>query len=621
MRNPDEFDAFYKDARSRLLLLTYALTGDLAASRSAVRDCFVVAWHHWRKISRLEDPEAWARPRAFAHAQRRHTARLWHRDKGLDPEAKASLDALGKLTVTQRKALLLTQLTTLPMNGMARELGLTSTEAERELQNATAQFALHRDVATTSIRSMFEPLRVHVEETRWPRPSILRRAGAARRRTHTAVGAAAAVVILVASGSLVTDTAGVHPSLLSLFRDRGTHTAAETSGTPTSEPPEQALPTDAMLTAQQIGSFVRAPHWTVGSTNANTAGDGLVLPCQQHRYADRKGIAAVFRTFDTGPGKRAPKVSADEAVEVSQTPARARRAYARALDWYAGCTDERTQLLSTRRVGNVGDEATLLVLRSWGRPVTTMTVGVARTGQLTATTMSRVPGTSHPDFGASARMLAAAVTGVCRLPDAGPCSGRPQLAVVPPLPVGQVPSMLAEVDLPPVSGVALPWVGTEPRRAMDNVAATSCDHTDFSAASFSNNVTRSFLIPEAKRLPAQFGLTETVGSLPHRQAQALVAEVRKKLAACPDKSLGTKVQRVAQIATPRRDLSVWHVTTEISDKSSVDFFMGIVRDGTSVAQVGFVPFGHTTMGPGAFNALAERALDRLPALPPPRSGG
>ena len=63
------------------------------------------------------------------------------------------------------------------------------------------------------------------------------------------------------------------------------------------------------------------------------------------------------------------------------------------------------------------------------------------------------------------------------------------------------------------------------------------------------------------------------------------------------------------------------MTTEISDKSSVDFYMGIVRDGTSVAQVGFVPFGHSTMGPGAFNALVERALDRLPELPPPHAGG
>ena len=80
MTDPDEFDAFYKDARGRLLLQTYALTGDVKAARSAVRDSFVVAWHHWRKVSRLPDPEGYVRPYAWTHAQRRHPARIWHRD-------------------------------------------------------------------------------------------------------------------------------------------------------------------------------------------------------------------------------------------------------------------------------------------------------------------------------------------------------------------------------------------------------------------------------------------------------------------------------------------------------------------------------------------------------------
>ena len=86
MRDPEEFDAFYKDARDRLLVQTFALTGDVRASRSAVRDTFVVAWHHWRKVSRDGGAEAWARPHAWAHAHRRHTARRWHKEKGLEPE-------------------------------------------------------------------------------------------------------------------------------------------------------------------------------------------------------------------------------------------------------------------------------------------------------------------------------------------------------------------------------------------------------------------------------------------------------------------------------------------------------------------------------------------------------
>ena len=159
MRNPEEFDAFYKEARSELLLQTFALTGDMAASRSAVKNAFVVAWHHWRKISRLEDPETSVRPHAWAHAQRRHTARLWHRDKSLEPDALATLEALGKLSVVQRKTLLLTQLTSITMADMAREVGIPQTDAERELQTATAQFAVHRGVETTHIRPLFDPLR------------------------------------------------------------------------------------------------------------------------------------------------------------------------------------------------------------------------------------------------------------------------------------------------------------------------------------------------------------------------------------------------------------------------------------------------------------------------------
>ena len=93
-----EFDAFYKAARDRLLLQTYALTGDLGAARSAVRDAYVVAWHHWRKTSRLDDPESSVRPHAWRHAARRATVRPWHKEKRLDADNLATLEALASLT-------------------------------------------------------------------------------------------------------------------------------------------------------------------------------------------------------------------------------------------------------------------------------------------------------------------------------------------------------------------------------------------------------------------------------------------------------------------------------------------------------------------------------------------
>src|SRR3954468_24577711 len=193
MQPSDEFDDFYKSTRTTLLQQTFALTGDIPASRAAVRDAYVAAWHHWRKVSRLEDKEAWVRPLAWRHAQRRHSARIFHRDRKLDPEVRATLDALAKLPPAQRKVLLLTQLTDAPLAAIAREVGLPQHETERRLQLATSTFAMHREVPTTGIRLLLEPLRDQVRDERWPRVTIVRRAGTRRRRTHTAVGAVAVV--------------------------------------------------------------------------------------------------------------------------------------------------------------------------------------------------------------------------------------------------------------------------------------------------------------------------------------------------------------------------------------------------------------------------------------------
>ena len=74
-----------------------ALTGDLPASRAAVRDSFVLASHHWRKISRLEDPETWARAHAWAHAQRRHSL-----VKGLEQIGDGRV--LGKIDIERVRA-------------------------------------------------------------------------------------------------------------------------------------------------------------------------------------------------------------------------------------------------------------------------------------------------------------------------------------------------------------------------------------------------------------------------------------------------------------------------------------------------------------------------------------
>lgn len=618
MRDPDEFDAFYKDARTRLLLQTYALTGDLPAARSAVRDAFVVAWHHWRKATRDGDPEAWTRPIAWAHAQRRHTARIWHREKGLDPEVRATLDALGKLGTDQRKMLLLTTLASGSLADFAREVGLPREEAERELQTATSQLAILREVEAPLVRTLFTPLADLVEDVRLPRASILRRAGATRRRTHTAVGVVAVVAALVVSGTAVTDAGGVRPSL-----DRGfTDTSAprdrdRDQDRPPAPPPPPPLGESALLTSTQLTQVVRGGQWRVEDTHDNSKGDGLVLPCQLERYADPRSAVTLVRDFAATTRRREPARSATQLAVASASTKAAHRTFRTTLDWFAGCAEGRTQLLSTRRVDGVGDEAMLLTLRDWDAP-RTLVAAVARTGQLTTATVTSVGGEGDPEFRAAARLLGRAVDALCTQPDAGACGDRPALRDVPPLPVGSVPSMIDEVDLPPVSEVDRPWAGTEPRQARQNFAATRCDGAEFRGAGWSNNMTRTFLIPGA-RLPAEFGLTETVGSQRLPQARSFVLGIRDAMRGCPADQLGTQVDRLGDRSSPAEDLTVWTVTTEVSENRSVRFRMAILRAGTSVAQLGFVPTDDVRMSDEDFVALAERALERLHRLPKPRA--
>ena len=618
MQDPAAFDDFYKSTRTRLLQQTFALTGDLPASRGAVRDAFVAAWHHWRKVSRLEDPEAWVRPLAWRHAQRRHSARIFHRDRKLDPQIRATLDALAKLPFVQRKVLLLTHLTHMSMPDIAREVGLTLHDAEARLQSATSQFSMAREVPTTGIRPLFEPLRGHVDDARWPRVTIVRRAGTARRRTHTAVGALAVVGAVVLGGAVVTDAQGVRPSLESA---RSAGVAAVRLGTAkpgTGDDPGAstaaapvALDDKDLVAVDQIGE--RLPGmWREVGTEADS---GIVMPCQSTRFADPSGTASAVRQFKTPARKGQPRRSLVQSIEVSATAAAARTSYQTMLGWFGGCSDPRMQLISTYAVGRVGDDAMVMVLRSWKRPETTVVAGVARTGQASTVTVTRTRGTARPDLTAAAQLLGDAVNSLCVLPEAGTCSGVPDVVPSGPVPAGEVPAMLSAVDLPPVTGIDRPWVGTEARVANTNLAASRCDSTSFQVQKMRRSMTRSFVIPEA-RLSDLFGLTETVGYLPGPRARSFVDGVRAKLRYCADNQLCTDVVRVADMSSTKQDLTVWHVKVEISDNQTVTYLMGILRDHGSIAQVGFVPDGKVQMAPGAFIALVHRALDRLPALAP-----
>jgi DNA-directed RNA polymerase specialized sigma24 family protein len=605
MSDAEQFDAYYAESRDRLLVQAFALTGDLPASRGAVRDSFIAAWHHWSKIKRIDDPETWVRPHVWSHAQRRHTARIWHRDRKLDPEVRATLDALAKLPVVPRKTLLLTQLTSSSRQEMAQEVGLPLDDAEERLQSATSQFALQRQVSTTWVRPLLEQLADHCRDQRWPRATIIRRAGTTRRRTHAVAGAGLVVATLVGSGFLVSDGHGVHPTLAAAG-DRLDSVPANGTGEEPS-PRELRITPASLVSKAQLDRAVPGRSWRITGTDPK---QGMTFPCQRRAYADPKAPTALVRNFTARHQKGKAQLAVVQTMELSSDETAARSGFAAATKWFSACTVPRMQLVGVRRIQHLGDDAQQYILRSWSPPTATFVLGVARTGRINTLTLSRSSGAGDPDLAGNVRLLVTAVDDLCATTLGGRCSALPQAVDMPAPPAGTLPMMLSEFDLPPAAGVDRPWVGTTPKQATQNVAATGCDRSSFQGPGWTHAATRSFLVPDGP-LAASFGITETVGRLPPAKATAFISGIRAKLASCPGRELGTKVLRLANGPT----WSAWRVQTQVTQKQTVVFYMGVVRSGGAVAQVGFVPDGTHSLTTAQFVALVRRASERLDAMP------
>ena len=434
MKQPDEFDAFYKSARTRLLLQTYALTGDLPASRSAVRDSFVVTWHHWRKVSRLPDPESWVRPHAWAQAQRRHTTRIWHRDKqprpGGGPHAGVARQALGRAA---QGAAARDRLTTLPLGRARPRARPDPAEAERQTRAAAEGFAALRDVEPAALPGCSRRLHAQVEDVHLAArldPAAVRRRPPSyahpRRRGRRASRPWSC------TGFVVDGSNGPSPAPAGGPRRRPIASNAEP------EEPAQ-FDADALVGEDELGLAVDGTGWRATRTSDNREGNGLATPCQQRRYADptgpRRPGALLHHHARAGASRRWRPCRRPSCPTASRLPA---RTWDQSLAWYAGCTAPQVQLGTTMRVADVGDEAMLVQLRDWSKGRTYL-AGVARTGRITTTTFYRTDDNAEPDVAGATRMLVLAVNGMCPTPQGDGCATTPRTEEVAPVPVGRGP--------------------------------------------------------------------------------------------------------------------------------------------------------------------------------------
>jgi DNA-directed RNA polymerase specialized sigma24 family protein len=608
MREEERFDSFYLKTRRALVHQTFALTGDLPAAQRAVRDAYVAAWQHWPKLAAHDDRRDWVRPRAWQLAQRRHTARLWHRTKDIPVEDRAVLDALHRLPMAERRALLLVQLAGVPLDVAARELNAPVEVVEQHLQAATARLAVQLDTDSSTVRAPLVALGEAAATAPLPRPSAIRREGRRRRRSHTLVGAVAATVLAVGAGAFA------HEPAPDPAEGAATFEAAPADPSPSAtEPEEPALPSaDDLLEERHIRALAPRQRWREVSTDDNTDGDGINTVCQQQRFADPEGLAALVREF-AAPGR--PYRAATQTVEISDSAETAQRTYETVVGWYTGCPGGRLQLQRSYTVRGIGDEASVLVLEGWHAPPTGYTVGIARVGQVVTWIVSRTVRGPATRPSRATEALADAVRLICaRVGRTGCVRPSPGLRLSAPALSGEERGILATVDLPGLDGVERPWVGTTPKGAPSNPAATTCDQADFRAAGAERTRTRTFLVPGAK-LPDRFGLTETYGTFARpRAADRFLSRIEQRFSRCEDRELATEVLSRRPIERDGLEGATWTLRTEVSERSDVLFDVGFVRRGRSVAQVTFLPAGRADLSDAEFRDLVLRAGERLGEL-------
>ena len=375
---------------------------------------------------------------------------------------------------------------------MAREAGSPGPAPSASCRPRRAQFAVHREVPRPRSAACSRRSRPRLSRSagRGPR-SCCGPARPAGAPTPPSASPPRSPRVLV-SGSL-RDRHDRRPS--GARPDQGDRRARSTApgavGDAAAAPPDPLTPEAAARRAAGQPRRIPGDAGPRAPRAPTPRGNGLVFTCQGGRYADharhRRPGADVHRHAandrEGQGGAASPAVQAAEAVgrrgAPPSAPTRPRS------DWYAGCTTTRVQLLATTACRGVGDEATLLVLRTWADPVTTQVVGVARTGGLTTTVVNTVTGMTDPDDGAgpepSAGLLAAAVSGLCALPDAGNCAGRRSSRTPRRSRSGRHPACWSRPTCRPVPTHRRSR-GSAPsrRKAEDNVAATQCDNTDFS---------------------------------------------------------------------------------------------------------------------------------------------
>jgi RNA polymerase sigma-70 factor, ECF subfamily len=151
------FEAFYTANYDRFVVQLFAVAGSMHDAEDAVQEAFARAATRWGRLRDYDAPEAWVRRVAFnlVLSELRRTRRFVAALARVGPPAEVpalsadDLDlvaGLGRLPLRYRQILVLHHLADLPVERVARELGIPVGTAKSRLRRARE--ALARELAT-----------------------------------------------------------------------------------------------------------------------------------------------------------------------------------------------------------------------------------------------------------------------------------------------------------------------------------------------------------------------------------------------------------------------------------------------------------------------------------------
>jgi RNA polymerase sigma-70 factor, ECF subfamily len=157
----DDFDAFVEDHYGKVLRTVTLALGDRERAAEATQEAFLRAFRDWRRVRSMAKPTAWLLVVAINSERRR-----WRRapvvvavaepmgdsvedHAGVVATAVSVRDALDRLTIRQRAAVVLRYLADLPISDIADALGCAEGTVRATLHQSLAK--LRVDLAETDL--------------------------------------------------------------------------------------------------------------------------------------------------------------------------------------------------------------------------------------------------------------------------------------------------------------------------------------------------------------------------------------------------------------------------------------------------------------------------------------